>query len=414
MRPRQMATWMLAITCAALPTYYYRFHIGPLPTTLLEVLILLTFAAYAATLWTERRVTLVRTWLDVPIAVLLIAGVIGIVFAPDHTRAVGIYRAYFVEPVVLYYVALDLIRTKDDLRLLLLVAAVGASLFAVGQLGRFAIAAAHHSIEIDNGPAFLNSSANAVAMYLEPPLAFSVAFVVYASSARERLVALACCALMLIGVFLTLSRAGYLAMAVFAVLVVVTLPNPRWRVGAVAGLAVATLIAVELPIFSERIGTFAHSVQLRTSIYQQALKMLGQRPVTGAGISGFPVRVAPFRPASQEIELYPHNLWLTTWSELGLLGLIAFAVIFFGLLWGAARAIRRSAGVYRAVLWGSIGTLVLYLVHGMFDSPYWKNDLSAEFWLVAALTMIAVRGADQFLRSGAPDQRRPSSESPTT
>ena len=40
----------------------------------------------------------------------------------------------------------------------------------------------------------------------------------------------------------------------------------------------------------------------------------------GAGISGFPIRVAPFRPSGEEIELYPHNLWLTTWSELGVLG----------------------------------------------------------------------------------------------
>jgi len=40
----------------------------------------------------------------------------------------------------------------------------------------------------------------------------------------------------------------------------------------------------------------------------QALGMLSQRPIFGAGISGFPIRVAPFRPVGQEIELYPHDL----------------------------------------------------------------------------------------------------------
>jgi hypothetical protein len=48
--------------------------------------------------------------------------------------------------------------------------------------------------------------------------------------------------------------------------------------------------------------------------------------------------------------------------------------------------------VHRAVLWGAIGGLVLFLVHGLVDSPYWKNDLSAELWLLAGLEVMALRG----------------------
>jgi O-antigen ligase len=134
-------------------------------------------------------------------------------------------------------------------------------------------------------------------------------------------------------------------------------------------------------------------VLLRYSIFTQALRMLSERPLFGAGISGFPIRVAPFRPATQTVELYPHNIWLTTWSELGLLGLIAFAVIFFGLLWRGVRALPAANDVWLPLLWGCVGALVLYLVHGLFDSPYWKNDLSVEFWLLAALQVVAIRGA---------------------
>jgi O-antigen ligase len=101
--------------------------------------------------------------------------------------------------------------------------------------------------------------------------------------------------------------------------------------------------------------------------------MFKQRPIVGACMSGFPIRVAPFRPAGHEIELYQHNLWLTTWSELGLLGVIAFAVIFFGLLWRGWRALTRAQDICRPVIWGSAGALLLYLVHGQFDSPFWKT-----------------------------------------
>ena len=81
------------------------------------------------------------------------------------------------------------------------------------------------------------------------------------------------------------------------------------------------------------------------------------------------------------------------WSDLGLLGLIAFALIFFGLLWRGARALPQTSDLYRPVLWGAVGALVVYFVHGLFDSPYWKNDLSVEFWLLAALLVVAVRAA---------------------
>ena len=163
-----------------------------------------------------------------------------------------------------------------------------------------------------------------------------------------------------------------------------------WAIGVVA---LVLLAVIELPFISQRLGTFAHSIQLRLSIYRAALRMLSERPILGAGFSGFPIRVAPFRPAGEEIELYPHNLWLTTWSEIGLLGVISFAMIFSRLLWQGVRALSSADGIYRAVTWGMVGTLVLYLVHGMFDSPYWKNDLSAEFWLMAALGVVGMRGS---------------------
>jgi O-antigen ligase len=119
--------------------------------------------------------------------------------------------------------------------------------------------------------------------------------------------------------------------------------------------------------------------------------MLSQRPIFGAGIGGFATRLAPFRPAKQQVHIYPHDIWLTTWSEIGLLGVIAFALIFFSLLWRGIRALPRATDIYRPVLWGAVGALVLYLVHGLFDSPYWKNDLSVEFWLLAAMQIVALR-----------------------
>jgi O-antigen ligase len=159
--------------------------------------------------------------------------------------------------------------------------------------------------------------------------------------------------------------------------------------------AAITLVVLEIPLLNRRLSYVAHSVTLRSALYNQALSMLSERPIFGAGISGFPVRVAKFRPASEGVHLYPDNLWLTTWTELGLLGLAAFAVIFFSLLWRGWRAVGRATDIWRPVIWGASGALVLYLVHGLLDSPYWKNDLSVEFWLMAAFEVVAIRALAQ-------------------
>ena len=388
--PRRVALLSLSVTAACLPLYVVRWRIGPVPTTLLEILILITVAAYLFTLWSERRLP-TRTGYEIPIAILLIAGVIGIFVSPDPTRALGIYRAYFLEAVACFYVAVDLLDTPRDLRIFLLAAAAGSSVMATGQIVSFTWVAAHGQLKLGDAPSFLNTSANADAMFLEPPLAFALGFFAFPSGRRERLIAGVVLALVFVGIVLTLSRAAYLAMAVLAVVFVLSLQGRKWRLRALGAIAVLGLITVEIPFINHRLLDLAHSVTNRTSIYHQALQMLAERPLFGAGISGYAIRVAPFRPPKASIHIYPHDIWLTTWSELGLLGLFAFAFIFFALLWHGVRALPRASEIYRPLLWGAVGALVLYAVHGLFDSPYWKNDLSVEFWLLAALQVVGVR-----------------------
>jgi O-antigen ligase len=388
--PRRVALASLSVTVACLPLYVVRWHIGPLPTTLLEVLILITVAAYIFTLWSEKRPP-VRTGYEIPIALLLIAGVIGIVVSPDHTRALGIYRAYFLEAVACFYVAVDLLDTPHNLRVFLLAAAAGSSVMAAGQIVSFAWVAAHGELKLGDAPSFLNTSANADAMFLEPPLAFALGFFAFPSGPRERLIAGMVLALVFAGIVLTLSRGAYLAMVFLAVVFVLSLQGHKWRLRALTAIAVLGLITVEIPFINHRLADLAHSAVTRESIFRQALQMLAERPIFGAGISGYAIRTAPFRPPRAPVFIYPHDMWLAMWSELGLLGLFAFAFIFFALLWRGARALPRATGIYKPLLWGAVGALVLYAVHGIFDTPYWKNDFSVEFWLLAALQLVAVR-----------------------
>ena len=107
-------------------------------------------------------------------------------------------------------------------------------------------------------------------------------------------------------------------------------------------------------------------------------------------------------------EIYPHDVYLAFWVELGLLGLVAFLVILGGLFWRAWRALPLAAGFERALLWGAVGTWVLWAVHGVFDTPYWKNDMSVEFWLVAAVEVALLRSLIRSAPAKAEAGARPS------
>ena len=406
MTPRRVALLSLSVTAACLPLYVVRWRYGPLPTTLLETLVGITVAAYLFTLWSERRLPRARTPFDIPIALILIAGLISVVDAPSQYVALGIYRAYFVEAIACYYIAVDLLQDRKDVTTFLVIVGTGACAYAVGQIGSFLVAVASHQLNPSAAPSFLNTSANDDAMYLEPALAFAIAFVMFPSRPKDRLIAGSVLALVFVAIIVALSRASYLAMAALAAVLVLSAQSPRWRLRAVGALAVLALVAIEIPFVNRRFLTLADSVSNRESLYRQAAEMLSHMPITGAGIGGYPVRVAPYRPPGSVIHIYPHDLWLTTWSEIGLLGVIAFGVVLFGLLWRAVRALPAAKDISRPLLWGAAGTIVLYAVHGLFDSPYWKNDLSVEFWLVVALAVVAMRAGSP---TAPPD---PSSRAP--
>jgi hypothetical protein len=42
----------------------------------------------------------------------------------------------------------------------------------------------------------------------------------------------------------------------------------------------------------------------------------------------------------------------------------------------------------------------MWTVHGIVDSPYWKNDMSVEFWMLAALIIISTRTATRVASPG--------------
>ena len=91
-------------------------------------------------------------------------------------------------------------------------------------------------------------------------------------------------------------------------------------------------------------------------------------------------KAAHWRPV--EIYMYPHNLILNFWSELGLLGMLLF-------VWMIGKMMFLSIKQNGFIALGLLGAIIVIAVHGLVDVPYFKNDLAVLFWIfVAVLGMI--------------------------
>src|SRR5882672_7895149 len=394
----RLSRWSLAVTLAAMPSYVARVGTRPIRTNLLEALILVTIALYVAGRarpWSAWRP--VRTELEIPTALLLIAGLISIAVSTDHLGALGFYRAYFIEPIVLFYIGLDLMRKPDDFRTVLGGLAVGTTLFAILNLGAWAIALATHAhIEINNAPEALYTSPNSVALFLEPAVAVAAGFALYADDHRDRIAALVCLPLLLAAMIGSLSRGGFLTLAVLGLIAVITLQRTRLKLALLGAGVVAGIVVLQIPFVSSRLyrqfdpNYPSNTFEGRLQIWSDPFRMLRDHPFFGSGLRAYETVMRSYVAPGHQPELYPHNLFLAMWVELGLLGLIAFVALLGMLLWRGWSSYTMAQGLARPLLWGTSAAFIAISVHGMFDTPYYNNDISLEFWILAALEIAAV------------------------
>ena len=379
--------WGLVVTAGALPLYVVRWHYGPLPTTLLETLIIATVAMYVVARVRDGWRRPLPTPYDVPILFLLMAATIAVFVATDRRGALGLYRAFFIEPVLVFYVAVDLLRRTEDIARVLLSFAIGSSAFAALNIVAFGRALAAHQVQVGAAPSAVYGDSNYVAMYLEPPVALALGVVLFAGLPRWRRIGLGWLLITGLALLLSFSKGAWFALLVVGAMSALSVARWRVRIALLVAMVAAAVVISQVPLIAERLSTTPDAIKGRFQIYSAAMQTLRDHPIFGLGMGGYSFKFNHVSP-----EPYPHNIWLTFWVEIGIVGVVAFAMIFFGLLGRGWRALPLTNGFEKAALWGTFGALVLWGVHGLADSPYWKNDMSVEFWVLAAIEVAIISG----------------------
>ncbi|HEY1429629.1 MAG TPA: O-antigen ligase family protein [Candidatus Tumulicola sp.] len=196
------------------------------------------------------------------------------------------------------------------------------------------------------------------------PIAFAVTRIRVTSALRA--MAWATLATGTIALWLSYSRAGWMGAAAAAAFVIITRRGaPR---GAVPALAViAGALAIVIAAFNSHHDPSEDYTRL--AIWRAALQVIDRFPLTGVGPLDFP-RIYPsvHVPDADATAFHAHNLYLTFFAELGIVGIAAFA----WLIWSFAvelyrRIVRTGSANCRLALAAAAG-LTGVAVQGLIDT----------------------------------------------
>ena len=394
--------WMRPLFAAGLiivllPAYQYRFTVGPIPVTLLELMLVLFVGAVCVREWKQVYTLLQKPPLIPALLVLVFLGMatLSLWWTPELTAGLGIWKAYILEPVAFAIALYCMLNRKSDVALLLACAwvlVIGVSIVALVQFVTGLGIPEPWNLWPDRRAVGVFTYPNAVGLLLAPITMTAIAWLIHsrqwlsswklqpAQQTQLQWLARAAAAL---GVCAVLSaRADGAVVAVVATTAFLLLFT-RFRYYTIAVCAVGLVLCLSIPQTRDILLFRDVSGDVRIALWTGTINLIQHQPWTGAGIAAFPQVYDQYRlPSHVELLQYPHNILLDFWVEFGILGpiwLIAFFILTFKCL---LSKLQRS---YKATLL-TAAPLLSTLIYGLVDSPYFKNDLSVLFWFWIALS----------------------------
>jgi O-antigen ligase len=227
------------------------------------------------------------------------------------------------------------------------------------------------------------------------------------TESRSRLLWYGASLILFLSILATYGRSLWIGMIPILVWWFITL-TPRRRIISGTALALAIIIVAivipELPRRAESIGDFSVN-QTRMHLFRTAWRMIEAKPIWGHGIRGFDRDFRKYAlQFNYDAKCHPHDDSLLVWVQSGIIGLVAFWLmwaVFFALAWRAIRRLIRAPDLerhwmIRAGFWG----VMAILIAGFFQCYYIDAEVSEIFWVILA---VAVRLSADVIGSSSKD-----------
>ncbi len=403
-----------------LPTYLIRFSIGSLPTTLLEtmigIIIIVWLIKYHGQIIDKIRNKISQNYnytLIFAITLFLIAATISVFTSTNLQAAAGEWKAFYLEPILLFLILITTIENQKQLKHIIFALVLSGLLTAILAIYQHFTGWMVPWDFWENRQTFRVTAwygfPNAVGLFLAPliPLAIYlmkeywnniINFKIQDTNKLKICFLVISCLLFIVSSILAIifskGTGPLIGLVAGMGILLLFYKKTRWPTLIVSLVGLFILFNLSgLSSIKQELLLQDRSGQIRLSIYQETWQFLTDHPLTGAGLASYSEKIIPYHTTinGEGIEIFhhPHNIFLTMWVNLGILGLISFLWI---LIWFFKVGLINLNKQTKILLI----TMIVIIVMGLVDSPYIKNDLAMLFWLLPALMIVFLKN-DKFI-----------------
>ncbi len=399
----------LACLVFSVPFFLYPKHLLGKAFSMVETLTVLCTGAYLVKrLWRElhqrSRAALLASlsssaslWLhslsslDWAVAAFVVLAMASLLVSSNLGVSIRELRVIIVEPVLLYFLLRQShLQEQQMMRLCDALLLAGVVVSAIG-LYQYVVSDDVIVAEGVRRMRAVYASPNNLSLLLGRiiPLAVSV---FWAGAGRRRVAYGLAVVPLLLSLFLTFSRGGWLVGLPAGLLTIGLVRGRRAALLSLGLIAVCALLLVPA-LGTERLLSLL-DLQRGTSFYrlklwQAAVEMIRDYPLTGVGLDNFLYRYPEYMlpEAWQEPDLsHPHNIVLDFWTRLGIWGVVVLVWLVVGFFQLARRRYGRlPEGNGRAIILGLTAGMAAALAHGLIDHAYFLVDLAFLFFLALGM-----------------------------
>ena len=224
------------------------------------------------------------------------------------------------------------------------------------------------------------------AQYLILLIPLSLVKLVHSPSWRIALGYAVCSFLSITALVFTLSRAGWVSLAIGSAITGILLywhGGPRIRSRLILALTgVLGLFLLYLPLMKERLSSDDYgSSMARLPMIRVAWDIIQQNPVLGTGLNTYSEVMHHYDPKHLigGFDFPVHNMYLFIAAEIGIPGLLFFLLFLGAIILGLLKISRNTRGHISVISIGILGGVVAMLTHGLVEGGI-KSDV--ELWYV--------------------------------
>ncbi|EKD46678.1 MAG: hypothetical protein ACD_67C00116G0002 [uncultured bacterium] len=387
---------LFLLTVFCLPLYLIRVGFFGFPSNVLELLaagVIIATVIKNPPLW--KKLFALPKFLLFSCALMLVGVLLSILSNDNQIMGLGILKGWFLIPLLFSFFLYTTFHSKFDLeRMFWSTYLSSAFVGAVAIIYKFTGITTY-----DNRLTAFYLSPNHLAMYLSAGIFFGAYFLLKAfeqkESSKTYFLHFLLLTVIVAPLYYTYSYGSWVAVFIsFGVILFSVITSKKKLAMLLLFLLLIAALIFSFQKNTDKFSTFANfsersSLASRQTIWKVSLLLVSENPLVGIGPGNFQSaylsKQQNFPPYLEWAVPQPHNVFLAFWLQAGLSGLVGFLFLLyfvFRTLWHVSK---NNKGVTLAT--PLLGFFLYFVLHGMIDTPYWKNDLSFLFWICVFLSL---------------------------